>query len=671
MATENPFPLSDSVKEDSWDKLQQLANIDPKFKYTAEEWNEIKQALNYLYENQEAGGGGSTTPPSYSLKNFGAGLITTSEGNVTTNTELVARINELGFTIVAGQLIVLQIILKRLINNKIVAAIEQYHFTRNNTVGTWGTGSTNGVINAYDLIIYGAPRVLYEIDNDGEYIDLGNIVEETIEDYINALDPATVDWEVLANDGTTYYFNCVQNGISKQYKYVGTLPKTVGDGNTEVLEADFDLQDFETDVSTGRLSPQTPYITANTTFNGVRKGKENVYYFNSDSGIEATIDKGTLVPGDIIHTVNIGKGLPSFLRGTNTRLQGERNQYNIHKYRHKGNFVSVYCSHLDGDTLVISVIGAVELGNKPITISSFSDLKEGDTGVTVDVYSATGGFSENMIVTSNSNATQTAPFNFIDTRNIQIYVDVEGVEDEDIVWKFDNGDVTEYTSTILPELNLTDYVRGYKFNEVAADPANVVVDAAGNFNGTNNGATIEATGQLGTAYSFTGSAHVAVDNLGITGFPCALKLLVNPSSLTGTEYAIASDHATFYKGINLARIDDKLWLALGQGINAAASGRKAYLTESILTGNMQQVWLLMRSKDDIDIVVDGDVATIETEAGSATTIAFDCNYNIGYSVRGATYFNGIIDDLRSWNRNVPLAEAQANYALEAAGTPID
>jgi hypothetical protein len=58
MPVENPFPLNIGTKQDSWEKLQLLANIDPTFKLVAAEFSLMVQALNYLYEN---GGGGSGT----------------------------------------------------------------------------------------------------------------------------------------------------------------------------------------------------------------------------------------------------------------------------------------------------------------------------------------------------------------------------------------------------------------------------------------------------------------------------------------------------------------------------------------------------------------------------------------------------------------------------------
>lgn len=60
MATENPFPLEISDKEDSWEKIQALENIDVRFFLKAAEFNTIKQALQYLYENISGGVGPGT-----------------------------------------------------------------------------------------------------------------------------------------------------------------------------------------------------------------------------------------------------------------------------------------------------------------------------------------------------------------------------------------------------------------------------------------------------------------------------------------------------------------------------------------------------------------------------------------------------------------------------------
>lgn len=59
MPTPNPFPLNIDEKQDTWARLQLLANVDPEYKLIADEFNKIMQALNYLYENSGTGGSGT------------------------------------------------------------------------------------------------------------------------------------------------------------------------------------------------------------------------------------------------------------------------------------------------------------------------------------------------------------------------------------------------------------------------------------------------------------------------------------------------------------------------------------------------------------------------------------------------------------------------------------
>lgn len=85
------------------------------------------------------------------------------------------------------------------------------------------------------------------IDPESMAIYFGDIGSQTIQFYINNLDVNTLDsvygdgWENLLNDGTTYLFTAIISGDRQTYKYVGSLPITIGLGNTTVAAIDFDL----------------------------------------------------------------------------------------------------------------------------------------------------------------------------------------------------------------------------------------------------------------------------------------------------------------------------------------------------------------------------------------------------------------------------------------------
>ncbi|MDC7994446.1 hypothetical protein [Altibacter sp. HG106] len=48
---ENPFPLNIAVKNDTWEKLQLLLNVPEELKITAEEFNKVIAALNFIYNS--------------------------------------------------------------------------------------------------------------------------------------------------------------------------------------------------------------------------------------------------------------------------------------------------------------------------------------------------------------------------------------------------------------------------------------------------------------------------------------------------------------------------------------------------------------------------------------------------------------------------------------------
>jgi len=86
--------------------------------------------------------------PSYRLVNLG---IATTAGETTTWQEYVNRINAATFTIGASELLVLSVGGKEKVNglNKIIR--KEYKFYPNGTIGSWGTGTTNGAITIQQL----------------------------------------------------------------------------------------------------------------------------------------------------------------------------------------------------------------------------------------------------------------------------------------------------------------------------------------------------------------------------------------------------------------------------------------------------------------------------------------------------------------------------------------
>lgn len=176
------------------------------------------------------------TTPAYEQINFGAGVISETAGDETTMSEIVSYINTQGFTITSGKLAVLTITVLK--NQNWVR--QYYSFTGNNTPDTYGSAFSGGPISESQLI-WRSELVVQSVDENATIINIGNINNDTIEDWLNAMNPDLVDWENLADDGTTYYFSCLRNGDEQIYEYVGTLPVTLGSGNDTVTNTDFNL----------------------------------------------------------------------------------------------------------------------------------------------------------------------------------------------------------------------------------------------------------------------------------------------------------------------------------------------------------------------------------------------------------------------------------------------
>lgn len=181
-------------------------------------------------------------------KQFGAGAVTITAGANTTTQEICDHINSVGFTVTTGQMIFLALTVKKTISGQGYWYRQKYFFKRNNLVGTWGIDSTNGLIVPSDLSLY--YDVLQSSFNDSEdnvYINLGDLGSTAIHTYLTDYSgddlPGITD-NILADDGSIYYFNCTAGGILVTYKYIGTLPKTIG-------VSTFDIGDFQVFASSG------------------------------------------------------------------------------------------------------------------------------------------------------------------------------------------------------------------------------------------------------------------------------------------------------------------------------------------------------------------------------------------------------------------------------------
>jgi len=530
MATENPFPLSIGIKEDSWEKLQMLALIDPKFKYTAEEWNTILQALNYIYEN--LGGSVPSTTPGYELKYFGAGAISLTEGTQTTPTELMAHINAVGFTVTSGKLLVLQVVVLRVVEGKQVWMQQQYSFKKNHISGTWGTGSTNGVV-VYTDLVFRSEKPFIVLNQDSVVIPLGDIGTATIEDYLNALDNTTVDWEVLPDNGIDTFFSCTQSGNEKLYEYVGERPVTFGSTGDVVADTDFDLRADEntpdeplpiSGIKPGGLTGQVYKKLSATDYDAdwQNESSGSGHTFGGEISTDVTLDasyKGMQwfrVVGSPKITVPSGlldindnpifqhkTGNPEFLNGSGFSLRGERDAENRFFYNKNYSTIAL----IDCNSSSADIIGALKGGTiGAVVTSDYTSIAPNTTG---DVTVTGVGFSANMKAPAITGNATLNSWTFIDGSTIIMNLTTTGTDGDKLTITYDNGELTTDTDAITLE-NLANFVIETTSTSATWSPQKVthtgstlVWTVSGGASGVYNAdkPTIDLSGNSGTAIS--------------------------------------------------------------------------------------------------------------------------------------------------------------------------
>lgn len=217
------------------------------------------------------------------------------------------------------------------------------------------------------------------------------------------------------------------------------------DGYNSIAELAGKVQELESNPSSGSttLIPQTA-ITTNTAISGTQKGTDKAYPI--EGNVQLTVNKGTYTVGDVA-IFYLRSGSCEFLNGTDVRLTGPRdinNEFHINDIK---GYVFLHFEALDGDTMIVSVVGNTTRGyTGAATISSVGILREGDVAVDVPIVGT--GFSENMTVTVSANATQSSAFTYVDHQNIIAHLTAVGVETDTVDITIDNGDVVLFEDAI-------------------------------------------------------------------------------------------------------------------------------------------------------------------------------------------------------------------------------
>ncbi|WP_425392096.1 BspA family leucine-rich repeat surface protein [Ekhidna sp.] len=193
-------------------------------------------------------------------------------------------------------------------------------------------------------------------------------------------------------------------------------------------------------------------------------------------------------------------------------------------------------------------------------------------------------------------------------------------------------------------------------------------DASGNGNdGTVNGATLttDRFGNADEAYSFDGvDDNIDIGNGVKPDFPFTVNTWVNVAELGSNQTLIRTDTwdgtSTYHGVLVYIGGDGGLVIEYGNGA-ASASTRGGIITDTKLTANQwEHIAIVFESASDIRAYFNGVLSTSVATNGTGTSLDYtSANGNIGSRMQGGVdtnFYNGVIDDIRIYNRALPKSE---------------
>jgi hypothetical protein len=164
------------------------------------------------------------------------GVIADNLGNDTTNQQIQDKINEVGFTVAQGELVIIVGFIRMAGELR-----KASYFYIPNSPGTYGNAGTP--IFTYELYRFELSELTTQSIGTTDFvtIELGDIGASTIEDYINATTQQP-EWDLDAN--SIYAFKCIINNSRFAYIYTGPQPRHLGQEDANpALASEFELID--------------------------------------------------------------------------------------------------------------------------------------------------------------------------------------------------------------------------------------------------------------------------------------------------------------------------------------------------------------------------------------------------------------------------------------------
>jgi len=220
----------------------------------------------------------------------------------------------------------------------------------------------------------------------------------------------------------------------------------------------------------------------------------------------------------------------------------------------------------------------------------------------------------------------------------------------------------------LDEMALTDGLVLY-YTMDSIDGSTLLDNSGNNYHGTNYGATV-ATGINGNALSFDGINDYTKTSNNITlGFTAlSFSLWIKPLGNAGTY------RCAIHKSTDTSIGSSEYWAGISQGnfltatIGASTAGIGWPAGETTITPTMGTWYFLAASWNGTitKVYINGNE---EKSYALATKTNIDYPTRLGASSDGASYqYNGLIDEVRIYNRALSAAEVKQLYKLNAPTT---
>jgi|GEM_PF-3314545 len=223
-----------------------------------------------------------------------------------------------------------------------------------------------------------------------------------------------------------------------------------------------------------------------------------------------------------------------------------------------------------------------------------------------------------------------------------------------------------------PSPYLTDLIAYYRLNETSGTD---VFDVTGNYNGVRYGATMNETGQVGTAYSFDGVDDYIdlIGDLGITSLPVAFKAWVKFPTAPGSgqEVIVYEISSSRNRAFSVTVTSSTVYVTYGDNTGTSSGGRRTYNTnQGISDTGWHQIFVNMIDFNTVEVWIDGVETTVSYHSGGATSVVFTSSqFGLAYHPAGI-YYDMTLDEVGFWAKTFSQSEIEDIYDKESNGISI-